>query len=65
MIICRSTCITSQSLPLVLPSCFSCGGAENGSGDGLPEAPEGFGYLINSENAYITNDDGDYILGKI
>lgn len=36
---------------------------EEGGGD-LPEAPEGFAYLVNADEKFIVNADGAYILAK-
>lgn len=35
--------------------------AEEGGGD-LPEAPEGFAYLVNADGAFIVNADGAFVI---
>lgn len=36
-----------------------------GGGEELPEAPEGFAYLTNADDAYLINADDAYILAKV
>jgi hypothetical protein len=36
-----------------------------GGGGELPEAPAGFAYIVNSDDAYIVNHDAAYILAKV
>lgn len=36
-----------------------------GGGEELPEAPEGFAYLVNANGEYLVNADGAYILAKV
>lgn len=35
-----------------------------GGGEELPEAPEGFAYLVNAGDAFIVNADGAYVLAE-
>lgn len=36
-----------------------------GGGGDLPEAPNGFAYLVNADGAYLQNADAAYILAKV
>lgn len=39
--------------------------SDGDGGEALPEAPEGFAYLVNADGEYLVNADGSYILAKV
>jgi hypothetical protein len=41
------------------------GGSGSGGDGDLPNAPEGFAYLVNADGKYIINADGAYVLAKV